>query len=164
MVTLRGTTCKARRPLGRRSHDSRPTPGELLVNDDVLSCGPLPHLDEWASLRKAYWDSILPDDSQKSFNHDLLANTPMLCEVDSVVLWLGVGANPDLAYPLITLSGDPNSMRNCEISLTEAGESVLAAQANAVALNGIDDWILGVHLDSKRGSVWYHKDGILVAG
>jgi hypothetical protein len=178
-------------------------------------------------------DSILPDDSQKSFNHDLLANIPTLFEVDSVVLWLGVGvaeqlflawivqllklirsrarlhivqftrvgerntdvwalklliqrypdhqtglgrweyellrntkeygpravrvightmglnfdadlvgdaylfaqlrslANSDLAYPLITLSGDPNSMRNCEISLTEAGESVLAGQANA---------------------------------
>ena len=46
--------------------------------------------------------------------------------------------------------------------LTDAGESVLAGHANAVELNGIDDWVLGVHLDSENGSVWYRKDGALV--
>jgi hypothetical protein len=30
------------------------------------------------------------------------------------------------------------------------------------ALNGIDDWVGGVHLDSRAGNVWYHKDGTLV--
>jgi hypothetical protein len=35
---------------------------------------------------------------------------------------------------------------------------------NAVELNGIDDSVLGVHLDSKQGTVWYRKDGELVAG
>jgi hypothetical protein len=73
-------------------------------------------------------------------------------------------ASPDLAHPLVTLSGDPHDLRNCQVALTEAGESVLAARANAVELNGIDDWVLGVHLDSRHGSVWYHKDGTLVAG
>jgi hypothetical protein len=67
-----------------------------------------------------------------------------------------------LAHPLLTMSGDPRDMRNCEVALTDAGESVLAAQANAVELNGIDDWILGVHLDSKSGPVWYQKEGALV--
>jgi hypothetical protein len=71
-------------------------------------------------------------------------------------------ASPDLAHPLVTMSGDPYDMRKCEVVLTDAGESVLAAQANAVELNGIDDWILGVHIDSKRGSVWYQREGTLV--
>jgi hypothetical protein len=71
-------------------------------------------------------------------------------------------ASSDLAHPLVTMSGDPYDMRNCEVVLTDAGESVLAAEANAVDLNGIDDWILGVHLDSERGSVWYQKEGTLV--
>lgn len=53
-------------------------------------------------------------------------------------------------------------MRNCQVALTEAGESVLAGRANAEGLNGIDDWVLGVHLDSERGSVWYQKAGTLV--
>jgi len=62
-------------------------------------------------------------------------------------------AGSNLAHPLVTMCGDPHDMSNCEVVLTDAGESVLADQANAVELNGIDDWILGVHLHSGRGSV-----------
>lgn len=71
-------------------------------------------------------------------------------------------ARPDLPHPLVTLSGDPHDMRNCQVALTAAGESVLAGESNAVELNGIDDWVLGVHLDSRNGSVWYLKDRALV--
>lgn len=71
-------------------------------------------------------------------------------------------SNADLPHPLVSLSGDPNNVRSWEVVLTDAGEAVLAGRANAVELNGIDDWILGVHLDSKRGSVWYHKEGTLI--
>jgi hypothetical protein len=53
-------------------------------------------------------------------------------------------------------------MRSCEVHLTETGGAVLAGRANAVELNGIDDWVLGVHLDSASGSVWYRKEGHLV--
>jgi hypothetical protein len=67
----------------------------------------------------------------------------------------------ELAHPLVTISGDSTTMRGCEVVLTDAGQSVLAGHANAVELNGIDDWILGVHLDSRRGPVWYHKQGTL---
>lgn len=304
----------------------QPQPGELLVNEDVLSCGPLPpfrSIEEWSRLREAYWDSVASSDDQRPFNDDILANTPALCEADSIVLWLGVGvaeqlllawlvkllkligsqaqihvvqftragkhnsdvwgvgllhpdqikshppaeqvsaqtisqlerlwervtssdpagllstlsekvphlqysraslrrliqrypdhqtglgrwesellkstkekgprairiightmgrnfdadlvgdpwlfsrlrelASSDLTHPLVTMSGDPYDMRNCEVVLTDAGKSALAGRANAVELNGIDDWILGVHLDSKRGSVWYYKEGTLIA-
>jgi hypothetical protein len=305
----------------------QPGPGELLANEDVLSCGPLPpfrSIDEWAHLREAFWSEVSPDDSQRPFNRDLLANTQALRDAlrdaDSIVLWLGVGAaeqlllawvaqllkivnsrarvqlvqftreryanawalgllNPkqirehppaeylsagtilelerlwqkitlpdptgllsvlsegsvslqhsraslqyllhryphhqtglgrwesellrytkekgprvvrvightmgnnfdadmvgdaylfwrlwrladsQLAHPLVAMAGDSQDMRSCEVVLTEAGEAVLEGRANAVELNGIDDWVLGVHLDSKRRSVWYHKDGCLV--
>jgi hypothetical protein len=302
-----------------------PQPGELLENEDVLSCGPLPPLrsiEEWAQLRKAFWDTVASSDDDRPFNRDLLANSEALRNADAIVLWLGIGAaeqlllawtvkllkligsqaqlhvvqfthagnrnipawgvglldpeqikhhppatlvpaaailelerlwegvtstdpsgllsvlsgqttelqhsraslqglirrypdyktglgrwdsellkytkengpratriigetmgvnfdsdlvgdmylfsrlhglaRPDLARPLVTMSGDPYDMRNCEVVLTDAGESVLAGQVNAVELNGIDDWILGVHLDSERGSVWYQREGTLV--
>jgi hypothetical protein len=71
---------------------------------------------------------------------------------------------PDIAQPLVRLSGDPTSIRDCEVALTHAGELVLNARANAIELNGIDDWVLGAHLDSKQGRVWYRKDGALVGG
>jgi hypothetical protein len=55
-------------------------------------------------------------------------------------------AAPEVTHPLVALSGDPYNMHNCEVTLTEAGHEVLAGRANAIELNGIDDWILGVHL------------------
>ncbi len=69
-----------------------------------------------------------------------------------------------LAHPLVALSGDPYNMRNCSVALTEAGELVLAGRANAIELNGIDDWVLGVHLDSRQGALWYRKESTLVSG
>jgi hypothetical protein len=71
--------------------------------------------------------------------------------------------NADLPHPLLKLSGDPDNVRSWEVVLTETGEAVLAGRANAVELNGIDDWVLGVHLDSRHGAVWYHKEGTLIA-
>jgi hypothetical protein len=68
----------------------------------------------------------------------------------------------DLPYPLVRVSGDPGNVRSWEVVLTDAGEAVLAGRAHAVELNGIDDWVLGVHLDSKHGAVWYHKENMLV--
>ena len=44
-----------------------------------------------------------------------------------------------------------------------AHDGARSARANAIKLNGIDDWVLGVHLDSKQGTVWHRKDGALVA-
>jgi hypothetical protein len=71
-------------------------------------------------------------------------------------------ADPTLPHPLVTLSGDSTAMRGCEVALTETGAAVLDGRANAVKLNGIDDWVLGVHLDSATESVWYRKEGTLV--
>lgn len=71
-------------------------------------------------------------------------------------------AAPNVAHPLVSLSGDSHNMRECQAFLTETGEQVLAGRANAIELNGIDDWILGVHLDSRHGRVWCRKEGVVV--
>lgn len=74
-----------------------------------------------------------------SFDADLVG--------DGYLFWrLRRMAAPAVPHPLVTLSGDPYNMRECEVTLTEAGHEVLAGRANAIELNGIDDWILGVHL------------------
>ena len=90
-----------------------------------------------------------------NFDADLMGDRNLFARLHQL-------ASPELACPLVTLSGDPYDMRKCQVALTDAGEAVLASRANAVELNGIDDWILGVHLDSESGSVWYHKEGTLV--
>jgi uncharacterized protein DUF1835 len=90
-----------------------------------------------------------------SFDADLIG--------DGYLFWrLRRMAAAEVAHPLVTLSGDAYNMRDCEVTLTDAGHAVLAGRANAIELNGIDDWILGVHLDSRNGPVWCRKEGTLV--
>jgi len=71
-------------------------------------------------------------------------------------------ADPALRAPLAALSGDPTSMRTCEAEITDIGRAVFEGRENFVKLNGIDDWVLGVHLDSTIGKVWYRQDVELV--
>jgi hypothetical protein len=46
--------------------------------------------------------------------------------------------------------------------MTEAGQRIVSGAVNAVELNGIDDWIGGVHLDSSSNRVWFTKDGHVI--
>ena len=62
-------------------------------------------------------------------------------------------ADTSLPYPALELTGDPDSMRECTVKITAAGEEILAGRKDFVNLNGIDDWVGGVHLDSKAGMV-----------
>ncbi len=55
-------------------------------------------------------------------------------------------SSPLVASPLISIDGDRQEMRACTVALTSDGVGVLAGERNAVQLNGIDDWIGGVHL------------------
>ena len=66
-----------------------------------------------------------------------------------------------LRHPLVRFSGRLSRIRSAEVSLTDVGSDVLAGRANPVTLNGIDDWVGGVHLDSSAGRVWFHQDGRL---
>lgn len=69
----------------------------------------------------------------------------------------------DLAHPLLALNSSAAPMRETTVELTEAGRAVLNGEANAVQLNGIDDWIAGVYLDSRADRVWFNRDGTLVS-
>jgi Domain of unknown function (DUF1835) len=73
-------------------------------------------------------------------------------------------ADAALPRPLLTLSGDTGTLRGTEVHITPDGEDVFAGKASALEWNGIDDWIGGVHLDSRQGRVWFHKDQTLVRG
>jgi hypothetical protein len=69
-----------------------------------------------------------------------------------------------LPHPLLTLNRPRAPMRETTVEITDTGRAVLRGKANAVRLNGIDDWIAGVHLESSAGHVWFNRDGALVAG
>jgi hypothetical protein len=73
-------------------------------------------------------------------------------------------ADTTLPKPLLTLSGDTTRLRETDVRLTQHGEAVLAGKGNAVDWNGIDDWVAGVHLNSRNGRVWFRKERTLVPG
>ena len=56
-----------------------------------------------------------------------------------------------------------SSYRGCKVRLTAAGEAFLKGRKNFVEVNGIDEWVAGVHLDSGTGDVWFRDGETLVA-
>ncbi len=71
-------------------------------------------------------------------------------------------ADPVLSAPLLTVNSMNASIRDTSVSLTEAGTDVLEGRANAVLLNGIDDWVCGVQLESTSDRVWYRSGDALI--
>lgn len=79
-------------------------------------------------------------------------------------------AEQPVEHPMVNFFGDPLStdgelrMRSTEATIAKTGRSVLAGEANHVALNGIDDWVGGVHLKAHSGSPWLFDGQTLVPG
>lgn len=85
--------------------------------------------------------------------------------------WVGDGylferlhrlADSALPRPLVKLTGETEKLGGTLVHLTPDCEDVMAGNANAVEWNGVDDWIGGVHLDSRQGRVWFRKDHTLI--
>ena len=70
-------------------------------------------------------------------------------------------ADADLAAPLVSIAGDAHLCRGTEVRLTSFGEQVLAGEANAVAENGIDDWIGGVNLNGGTPAAYRDGDSLI---
>ena len=71
-------------------------------------------------------------------------------------------ADPALPHPLVKLYGKGEKMRETEVNLTDAGRAVLAGEANAIALNGIEDRIGGVTLTKEKH--WLFDGNTLIPG
>lgn len=70
----------------------------------------------------------------------------------------------ELPRPLVQVTDEGAGLRGARVRLTDAGREVRAGRLNAVELNGIDDWVGGVHLSSAKGTVWFHRSGTFVRG
>lgn len=66
--------------------------------------------------------------------------------------------------PLITLTGDQQSLRHTEAVLTPFGEAVLKGTASNYPENPIDDWAAGVRLSSEEGRLWFNDGGRIIRG
>jgi hypothetical protein len=85
------------------------------------------------------------------------------CVGDNWLFWrLRHLAEPTLPHPAVTLTGERSTIRGTEARLTPAGERFLNAEFNFAVVNGIDDWVAGVHLDSRVGDVWFRQGRTVV--
>lgn len=86
-----------------------------------------------------------------------VAAEPAIFMGDTVFFW-AVGRLALGEAPLACIGGDPPGA-----TLTEAGRAVLAGEANAATLRGLDVWRGGVHLTAQvPGFRWSRRDGRLV--
>lgn len=115
----------------------------------------------------SYWDAALlaaipntGSDALTIIGGAIAANHHWLDPVGDVYLFwrLRRMASQSLVKPLLRLTGGTDVMRTCRVSPTAFGIDVRDGRANAAAINGVDDWIGGVHLRQAHGSPWY-RDG-----
>ena len=66
-------------------------------------------------------------------------------------------ARPSLAKPLLSLNALDLPMRETEVEITELGSEVLEERQSMAKVNGINDWVGGVHLDSTSGHMWFRE-------
>jgi len=81
-------------------------PGELVVHDDLLSCGPLiplSSLDQWQRNREKYLRTLYPGDELPfgDVPYDLVTNPERLRAAESVTLWIGTGLAEQLLLALV---------------------------------------------------------------
>jgi Domain of unknown function (DUF1835) len=146
---------------------------DIICLRDDLSCGPLgslSDLDGWIAMRRAYWDHVADDRPAIRKRRRRLNSVPeeyvfgsldRLADANEVAIWVGTGLAEQLA-----LAWMPQFLRAIgrrpEAHLTPEGEQFLRGELNFVELNGIDDWVGGVHLDSRTGDVWFNQDRKIV--
>lgn len=70
-------------------------------------------------------------------------------------------AHESLAEPLLKLNSLELTLRETEVEITKFGSEVLQGKHNVVNINGINDWVGGIHLDSSIGSTWFRENQVL---
>jgi hypothetical protein len=71
-------------------------------------------------------------------------------------------AKSSLLEPALEIVGTRDEYGRSEVRLTPFGQRILDGKVNFVSVNGIDDWVFGVHLQSDQKRVWFHRDGELI--
>jgi hypothetical protein len=78
---------------------------------------------------------------------------PFMCDSGFFRVVRGLARGP---APLVHIEPDDTAvdLRGNRITMTEAGVDVLKGRADAIKLNGIDQWLGGVQMASTNGSSW----------
>ncbi len=74
---------------------------DLLIDQDVLSCGPTPKFqsaEAWREMRLGYWNSLFADDGEPYVGHtdSVLANLSRLRDAERINLWFATSLSEQL--------------------------------------------------------------------
>jgi hypothetical protein len=155
LLALLGRASRARLPVLQRSLSS------LLYHYPHVDTG----LNAWEHQLLRYVGEVGPKATRAighTMAHDM--DFPEWMADSYLVERLHRLASDTLPRPLLSLSGDTTTLRGTDVRLTEHAEALLAGRGNAVEWNGIDDWVGGVHLESRRGRVWFRSGERLLGG
>jgi Domain of unknown function (DUF1835) len=125
----------------------------LLIDQDVLSCGPTPRcadLAAWTKLRHDFWSSFVPGNTGEHVHSrfNLVDNAKRLAEAERVHVWAGTGVSEQLFIAFVVflvkfVGGDPErialvlfemSGRKRVIGLGELDESQLREAPDSRAM------------------------------
>jgi hypothetical protein len=99
----------------------------LLIDQDVLSCGPTPQcndLDAWSKLRFEYWSSFVPGGASEHVHSrfNLVDNAKRLVDAEAIHIWAATGVSEQLFIAFVVflvklVGGDPTrlSLVECEM-------------------------------------------------
>lgn len=126
----------------------------LLIDHDVLSCGPTPpctDLAAWKKLRHDWWNHLVPGQvgEQQPSRFDLLHNARRLAEADRVHIWAATGVSEQLFVAFVVhlmqlVGGDTSKLALIQYeqadgrrvhSLGELDEDQMRAAPDPVALS-----------------------------
>jgi hypothetical protein len=146
----------------------------LLIDQDVLSCGPTPACSDlagWSKQRFAYWSSFVPGGASEHVHSrfNLVDNAQRLAEAESVHIWAATGVSEQLFIAFVVhlvklVGGDPKriALVECEmmngqriIGLGELNEAQMRAapeprpMAESVAQQYLNAWAALTSPDPK---------------
>jgi hypothetical protein len=126
----------------------------LLIDQDVLSCGPTPdiELEAWKKLRHDYWSSFVPGNAGEHVpsRFNLVDNAHRLADAEHVNIWAATGVSEQLFIAFVVhlvklVGGDPTriSLVECEmmngsriIGLGELNEAQMRAAPEPRPMSG----------------------------
>jgi hypothetical protein len=83
------------------------------------------------------------------------------CWSDFYLFWrLKKLGDVHLAHPAVRIFGSGDDMKRTEVQITDMGHKFLNSEENFVKLNGIDDWVGGVHLTTENQ--WFLKNDKII--
>lgn len=115
----------------------------LLIDQDVLCCGPTPHRDDlrsWISTRNEFWTSLLPgaDSEHVHSPFNLVDNAKRLCDAGHIHIWAATSVSEQLFIAQVIHLAQVVGANLEQISVIQV-ETLPGRQARVLGMGELDE-------------------------